>query len=186
MRVLAATHQDLGALVRDGRFRQDLYFRLKVVELRLPPLRERKSDIPLLAEHFLREHGKRRGAPPRWSARAERALGSYAWPGNVRELEHVVQRACLLARGPEIDVEHLPPELGPPAPAQFAGFTELTNAELKAARDQAGDALERSFVIALLERHGGNVTHAADKDGMQRSYLQKLLVRHRPSDKQEP
>ncbi|HVG11249.1 MAG TPA: sigma 54-interacting transcriptional regulator, partial [Thermoanaerobaculia bacterium] len=86
VRIVAATHRDLRQMVRDGRFREDLYFRLKVLDLALPPLRERRGDIPLLADHFLRRHWRRPGEKPRWTARAERALLIHAYPGNIREL----------------------------------------------------------------------------------------------------
>jgi transcriptional regulator with GAF, ATPase, and Fis domain len=179
VRVVAATLQDLPALVKAGRFRQDLYFRLKVIELRVPALRERLSDVPLLLEHFVRKHWKRPDERPRWSARAERVLLAYEWPGNVRELEHLVQRACLLATGPELGVELLPPELAGSLSPEGAPFEALTNEELKAARDQAVEDVERTFVVALMRRHEGNVSRAAREAGMPRRYLQKLLVRHR-------
>jgi transcriptional regulator with GAF, ATPase, and Fis domain len=181
VRVLAATHRDLGDLVKAGRFRQDLYFRLKVLELRIPPLRERKSDVPLLVQHFTSKHWRRRGEAPRWSPRAERALGAYGWPGNVRELEHVVQRACLLATGPELDASLLPEELTSAAPVPEPLVPELTNSGLSAARERAVAEVERAFLDELMRRHGGNVSQAARAAGMYRSYLHKLLARHRPA-----
>ncbi len=99
VRVIAATHQDLSALVEAGKFRRDLWFRLKVIELQIPPLGVRASDVPLLVEHFLGRSWKRPGERPRWTARAEQVLREHAWPGNVRELGHVVERAAVLARG---------------------------------------------------------------------------------------
>jgi DNA-binding NtrC family response regulator len=181
VRVVAATHADLGDLARQGRFRQDLYFRLKVLELRIPPLRERPGDVPLLLGHFLAKHWRRPDARPRLSPRALRAFSAYRWPGNVRELEHVVQRACLLAGGPELAVDLLPEELEPKAPAAPAGpeLTELTNEGLKAARDRLVLELEVRFVEELMQRHGGNVSRAAREAHMHRSYLQKLLARRR-------
>src|SRR5262249_33633966 len=99
VRVVAATHQDLDAMIRERRFRQDLYFRLKVVELTVPPLRERPGDILLLADAFLQKKWRRPNERPRLTARAEKALVAHAWPGNVRELEGLIERACLLAAG---------------------------------------------------------------------------------------
>ena len=100
VRIVAATHRPLEALVREGRFRADLYFRLGVVQLRLPPLRERGEDILLLARHFLRHHAARYGKPvPALDAAAERVLLSYSWPGNVRELRNVIEQAVLLNNG---------------------------------------------------------------------------------------
>ncbi len=108
VRVVAATHRDLAALVREGRFRQDLYYRLNILELILPPLRERRRDVALLLDHFLRKHWRHPGAAPRWTAAAEQALAAYEYPGNVRELAHLVERACLLARSPALDVDLFP------------------------------------------------------------------------------
>jgi Nif-specific regulatory protein/two-component system response regulator HydG len=182
VRVVAASHQDLAALVREGRFRADLYFRLKVIELDIPPLRERASDIPLLVDAFVRRCWRRQGTP-RWSPRAERALASYAYPGNVRELAHAVERACILARGPELDLELLPPEMASAAGAAAAaptGFSEFTLGELTAAKDAAAAGLEETFLAGLMERCGGNVSQAARHAGIHRSQLQKLLARHRP------
>src|SRR5262249_17225426 len=146
VRVIAATHQELPALVEAGRFRRDLYFRLKVIELVIPPLRERVGDIPLLVEHFLRTSWKRPGERPRWTARAERALREPAYPGNVRELASLIERACILAAGPELDVDLFPPDLAlpegpePPAPPRFS---RLTSDELEAAREAAMVEVER-------------------------------------------
>jgi transcriptional regulator with GAF, ATPase, and Fis domain len=180
VRVVAATHQDLPKLVEKGRFRQDLYYRLKVVELQIPPLRERRGDIPLLLEHFTRRAWKREGAVPPWSREALRVLSAHRYPGNVRELEHIVERACLLARGPELGVELLPPDLEPaPAVAPSFGFTTWSNDELKQAREQAQDAVEREFLRTLLESSQGNISEAARRSGISRPYLQRLVSKHR-------
>src|SRR5207245_1059606 len=90
-----------------------LYFRLKVLELHLPSLRERRGDLPLLVDHLLKQSWRRAGERPYFTARAEQTLCGYAWPGNVRELSHVVERACLLATGPELGLDLLPPEVAP-------------------------------------------------------------------------
>jgi Nif-specific regulatory protein/two-component system response regulator HydG len=183
VRVLAATHQDLAALIESGRFRQDLYFRLKVIELEIPPLRDRRGDIPLLVEHFTRRLWRRAGEEPRWSPRAEQALAGYAWPGNVRELEHAVERACLLARGPDLDLDALPAEIGaaaiPPAALPPGAFVAFTHAELEAAKAAAAIALEDEFLAGLMPRCEGNVSLAARHSGIHRSQLQKLLARRR-------
>jgi Nif-specific regulatory protein/two-component system response regulator HydG len=180
VRVVAATHQDLPALIRAGTFRQDLYFRLRVVELVLPPLRDRRGDVPVLVDHFLRRSWRRPGETPRLAPRAERALLAHAWPGNVRELAAAVERACLLATGPEIDLPLLPPELAeavvdaPPAP-----FEAYTGEELEAAKEASAHALEATFLTGLLQRCEGNVSLAARRSGIHRSHLQKLLAKHR-------
>jgi transcriptional regulator with GAF, ATPase, and Fis domain len=179
VRVVAATHRDLRAMIREGRFREDLYFRLKVLELTLPPLRERASDIPLLADHFLRRFWRRPGESPRWTGKADQALRSYPYPGNVRELAHLVERACLLARGPELDVDLLPPEVVGAPPAEADEFIALTGDALNTAREASVAAVERRFVETLLRRCDGNVSRAARESGLHRSYLQKLMARQR-------
>jgi Nif-specific regulatory protein/two-component system response regulator HydG len=179
VRIVAATHQELGALVKAGKFRQDLYYRLNVLELRIPPLRERRADIPLLVEHFVRKYWRRPGQAGRFTARAEQVLRGHAYPGNVRELEHLVERACLLARGPEMDLELLPAELAVSVPAAaLPKFTALSNEEIKAARDAAVGTIERCFLEALMQRWEGNVTRAARESGIHRSQLQRLLAAH--------
>jgi Nif-specific regulatory protein/two-component system response regulator HydG len=181
VRIVAATHRDLRQLTREGRFREDLYFRLKVLDLTLPPLRERRGDVLLLADHFLRRHWQRPGERPRWTARAERALQIHSYPGNVRELSHAVERACLLARGPDLDLDLLPPELAGAMPDAAAEpvFSELSGEALNEAREAAVDAVERRFLTELMRRCEGNVSRAAREAGLHRSYLQKLLARHR-------
>jgi transcriptional regulator with GAF, ATPase, and Fis domain len=184
VRVVAATHRDLRQMIREGHFREDLYFRLKVLDLKLPPLRERRGDILLLADHFLRRHWRRTDEKPRWTSRTERAIAGYDYPGNVRELAHLVERACLLARGPELDLDLLPPEVagmaaGAPAPEPI--FRELTGESLNEAREASVAEVERRFVEELMERCEGNVSRAARESGLHRSYLQKLLARHRPA-----
>jgi transcriptional regulator with GAF, ATPase, and Fis domain len=179
VRILAATHEDLAELVRAGRFRQDLYFRLKVVELEIPPLRERRGDVPLLLDHFVRKYWRREGESPWWSQMAERSLRAYGYPGNVRELEHIVERACLLTSGPEMDVDLLPADVRSSLPTTSDPFEEFTNEELKRARRSAIDELERSFLTGLMQRCEGNVARGAEHAKMRRTYLYKLLARHR-------
>jgi transcriptional regulator with GAF, ATPase, and Fis domain len=181
VRVLAATHQDLAALVRAGRFRQDLYFRLAVVELRIPPLRERRGDVLLLAEHFLRKHASRAQQRLRLSQRSIRALRAYELPGNVRELEHLVERAFLLSGGAELELDMPLQEPEPAATAVPWSFDTYSHAELKSAREAANVELERQYVHGLLERHGGNVSQAAREAGIHRTYLQRLVTQHRPA-----
>ena len=110
VRLVAATNRDLRRRGREGRFREDLFYRLNVIEIRIPPLRERREDIPLLAEHFLRRFSPRRTASPCAASPARRwpRWSDYAWPGNVRELENAVERAVVLSRGEVLDVDDLP------------------------------------------------------------------------------
>ena len=162
VRVIAATNADLGAEVHAGRFREDLLYRLNTVEIRLPPLRERREDVPLLAARFLARTRERYGKPAATlSAEAMDALLAHAWPGNVRELEHVVERAVLLAHGDRIEVPDLglrPPEgLAPP-------IDELT-------LEQA----ERQVIERAIRRASGNVNEAARALGLSRSALYRRL-----------
>jgi Nif-specific regulatory protein/two-component system response regulator HydG len=184
VRIVAATHRDLRQMGREGRFREDLYFRLKVLDLTLVPLRERRGDVSLLADHFLRRFWRHPGERPRWSPLAERALQAYPYPGNVRELAHAVERACLLARGPDLDVDLLPPEMAGAALAALGhapepAFSELTGDVLNASREASVAAVEQRFLIELMRRCEGNVSRAARDAGLHRTYLQKLLARHR-------
>ncbi len=188
-RVVAATHRDLKKMIAEGSFREDLYFRLKVLEIEIPPLRERASDIPLLIDWFLRQQARKNrqaGEPLRVSPRALAKLRCYPFPGNVRELSHAIERACLLARGPELDLELLPPEItNTETPAAAVAFTELTAETLRQAREDAADEVERRFLEALMDASDGNVSRAARESGIHRSYLQKMLARH-PSHPRNP
>ena len=180
VRVVAATHQDLERQIQLGRFRQDLYFRINVLELRIPSLRDRRGDIPVLLDHFLRRHWKRAEKGPHWSPAALRRLEGYSYPGNVRELEHLVERACLLARGPELDVGLLPEAIAgaPLAVTAESEFQSLTNDELTAARDASVAAIEKRFLTSLMSRTEGNISRASRESNIPRSYLQRLLARH--------
>jgi len=169
-RVIAATHRPLEELVRSGVFREDLYYRLKVVELFVPPLRGRRGDIPLLAEHLLLKiAAKLHRETPRIAPDAMRLLESHAWPGNVRELENALTRAAVLSRGPVIGVEHL--SLGPSEPRGASSTT-------KHADDDTLDAAEAAHVQRILERTGGNKRQAARLLGITRPRLDRLIEKH--------
>jgi len=181
VRIVTATNRDLQAMVAAGRFREDLYWRLDVITLTLPPLRERKEDLGLLIDHFLGrfadELGKeRRGLTPD----AASALLAYGYPGNIRELENILRRAVILARGPRIGLEDLPPAVVPKD--RESARAPATNTELKAAKAHAAALaardVERRFLRGLLAAAGGNVAQAARRAGMNRSWLHQLLTRH--------
>ncbi|GAB6166850.1 sigma-54 dependent transcriptional regulator [Thermostilla marina] len=156
IRLIAATNRDLEQEVKAGRFREDLYYRINVVEVRVPPLAERREDILPLARHLAAGFRK---APVRFSPQASNAMLAYSWPGNVRELRNAVQRACLLARGDVILPEHLPPNV-----AATAGTR-------KEAPEGVLSAMERAAILATLEECGGNRTQAAKKLGISRRAL---------------
>jgi DNA-binding NtrC family response regulator len=178
VRVVAATHRGLDALVAAGRFRDDLRYRVAVLTVELPPLRERREDVPALAAHFLAHFAERHAVPPRPLADdARRALLAHDWPGNVRELRNAIERALLLADGDAIAAADLPAEVrGSTAPLRPA---EAAAADLPfvEARRRALDAFDRAFLAAALERHGGNVSAAARVLGLHRPSLQKLIAR---------
>ncbi len=147
VRVVAATNRDLAEALRAGEFRQDLYYRINTITVQLPPLRDRREDVPLLARHFLETHAAY--GRKRLSAAALRCLEAYGWPGNVRELQHAVERGVILAKGEEILPEDLPPEVAcgtPPPPAPAAGSLE---------------AMERQHIVNTLRQVGGHRGKAA-------------------------
>jgi DNA-binding NtrC family response regulator len=178
VRLLAATNRPLEEMAARGEFRGDLLYRLQVVTVRLPALRERRSDIPAIAVHFVADLALRHERPVRSiSPAARRALVAYDWPGNVRELRNVLERAVVLADGDAIDVADLPAHVcgGRSSPGPIdAALADLPYTE---ARDRAVEGFERSFLAAALERHGGNVSATARAIGLHRQSLQKILRR---------
>ncbi|MGH7648881.1 MAG: sigma-54-dependent transcriptional regulator [Gemmatimonadaceae bacterium] len=157
VRVIAATNRDLASDVSVGRFRGDLYYRVNVVSIRLPPLRERREDVPELALHFLRRHNARLGLEVgRISPEAMRMLAGYAWPGNVRELENVIERALVMASGPTIEAVHLVDLSSTPTPTASNG-AEDADLSVKRRTEQ----LERALIQRALEQTRGNRTRAA-------------------------
>jgi len=177
VRVIAATHVDLQKAVDAGTFRTDLFYRLNVVTLILPPLRDRKEDLPLLIAHFLRKHGG--DPPPQLAPAAFEALVGYDWPGNVRELENTVLGALALRQGDEISVAALPrrvlEQARPAAPAAPEVDVELPLAE---AKHRAQVAFERAYLERVLRQTDGNVAEAARRTGVDRSNFRRLLHRH--------
>jgi len=166
-RVMAATQTPLEMRVREGRFRRDLFFRLQVVEINVPPLRERREDIPLLADHFLGKIGRELGQEVKGiSGPALRSLGRYGWPGNVRELEHALTRAAVLARGPYLDEEQF--DLG-------ATGLDLDDGE---ARDDSLEAMEAAHVQKVLRETGGVKRRAVEVLRISRTRLDRLIEKH--------
>ncbi len=169
MRVLAATNGDVEDAVAAGRLRRDLYYRLNVIPLRLPPLRERRQDIPLLVRHFLDRRAAETGRPPaRFSAAGMRRLAAYDWPGNVRELEHVVERAVVLSPGgPLLD----DPQVGLRAEPPLAlGFQQ--------AKARAVAQFEAGYIRELLLAHAGNISRAAKAADKNRRAFFELIRKH--------
>src|SRR5437660_4900891 len=191
VRVLAATNRDLEALMKEGRFREDLYYRLNVVTVNLPPLRERRRDIPLLVEHFLAKHVEELGESGVAPEALDRLVG-YDWPGNVRELENVVQRAMVMATAGVILPEHLP--IGPVSAAASvavdATLEEIIERKLmecvRGLREHASANLydlvvglvEKPLLRAVLRETGGNQVRAAQILGINRNTLRKKLTEH--------
>ena len=175
VRVVAATNRDLKAEVTAGRFREDLFFRLQVVTVRVPPLSERRGDIALLVRHFLTRHAARLGKPvPRVAPEVLDALNAYDFPGNVRELAHAIERATLLAREGVITAADLPPEIA----SSWQAHTASNPGGL--AEDWPTLAvLERRYIDRVLSRTGGNKTRAADVLGIDRRTLNRMFARER-------
>jgi DNA-binding NtrC family response regulator len=175
VRVIAATHRDLEAEVKRGRFREDLYYRLKVVEIAVPPLRERLEDVPALVDRFLGQLAERLGREPRRvAAGALAALAGYAWPGNVRELRNVVEQAAVLAGGEAISETdlRLPTYREARAPASCGGANAGGFAE---AKRQVTEDFERRYLLRALRQHAGNISRTAEAIGMVRQSLQQKI-----------
>ncbi|OFV89007.1 MAG: hypothetical protein A3J75_01480 [Acidobacteria bacterium RBG_16_68_9] len=172
VRLIAATNQDLEAGVRGGRLREDLYYRLKVIDLVIPALHERREDIPLLVDHFLKEAAQRfrREIKP-LTAAALRACITHQWKGNVRELRSAVEQALLLASGPEIT----PADLFGAVPGPSPSSPQATPVTFREAKDQVVESFERDFLLQALRRHGGNISQAAEEIGMYRQNLQQKM-----------
>jgi transcriptional regulator with GAF, ATPase, and Fis domain len=180
-RIVAATNKNLMKMCREGTFREDLYYRLGVIQVTLPPLRERKDEIPLLIEYFGDEAAEKlRRRPVKLSRRLRTFLLNYSYPGNIRELRNIIFRIACLA-GDTADFEHLPEPIRPdaPEPKPEAGDQELAQQlSLADAKKAASDAAERSFLERGLQQQGGRVSELARQLAMNRSHLQTLLKKH--------
>jgi DNA-binding NtrC family response regulator len=175
VRILAATNHDLEEAVKAGRFREDLYYRLRVVQLAIPPLSERREDIPLLVDHFLKEAARRFQREPKpLTGEALRACVAHDWNGNVRELRSAVEQALLLASGPEITAGDLFGAAARPAAMPPAGSDDGPGT-FREAKERFVEEFEREFLVRALKRHGGNITRAAEEIGMYRQNLQQKM-----------
>ncbi|TMQ05564.1 MAG: sigma-54-dependent Fis family transcriptional regulator [Deltaproteobacteria bacterium] len=175
VRVIAATNIDLPVAIAAGRFREDLYYRINVFPIHVPPLRDRRSDVPLLAELFLQRHHKD-GQPDGFTPDALALLMDYEWPGNVRELENLVQRALAVSDGPKLGAaafEQLRPLSGPSL-TDLRPETLTYRDMLEAARERA----TRDYLVAVMKDVGGNVTQAAERAGIERESMHRLLKKH--------
>jgi transcriptional regulator with GAF, ATPase, and Fis domain len=182
VRVIAATHRDLGAMVRDKQFREDLYYRLNVVTIQLPPLRERRQDIPLLIDHFLTTLAARHGrGPVAIDPAAQALLLAWDWPGNVRELENVLERAMVLAELDVIGPEHLPETLRASHPTSAAvspvAPTQQVSVEIGSSELVTLDELDRRHVFRVLAAMKGNREDSARILGISRRTLTRMIQR---------
>jgi DNA-binding NtrC family response regulator len=182
LRFIVATNKDLDQLVKDGKFREDLFYRLNVVSITVPPLREKRDDVPLLAYHFLKKYAKEMKKDIKSiSVDAMNKLIAYGWPGNVRQLENVLERAIVMAEGDTITTEQLPfavageaGHLDTPIPKTSDELKEIK----KQLRETAVENIEKSFILDALTRNDWNVTKSAEVVGMQRSNFQALMRKY--------
>jgi DNA-binding NtrC family response regulator len=157
IRIVAATNRDLAAYVREGKFREDLYYRLNVIDMHLPALKDRAGDVPLLVNRFLREFGGKAVTPD-----AMRLLEAYSWPGNVRELRNAVEKMCVLSMSGEIGVDDVPDEMKSDVPKMLSTSGTLGETE-------------KAKILAVLEEVGGNRTKAAERLGISRRTIYRKL-----------
>ena len=184
VRLVSATNRDLRDAVTKGQFREELYYRVNVIAIRLPPLRERTGDVKLLAHVFLKKYGQ--GRITGIDEAAMRALEAYPWPGNVRELQNIIERACALAEGENITRRDLPePVLAPPGGGASAAasvtdqaLTSGAELSLKDAKERWLQVLEASYLRDLLDRHDGNISAAAKAAGIDRKTFHRLINKY--------
>jgi DNA-binding NtrC family response regulator len=174
VRVIAATHRNLATMVQEGRFREDLYYRLAVIEIGLPVLQDRREDLPLLERYFIEKFSAEYNKPIAGLVRrAQTRLATYPWPGNVRELENVIGNACMMADGNLIDVNDLPERLRKPLNQGAAGNEGFLSLE----------EVQRRHVLRVLESVGGNKARAAEVLGIGRATIYQLLSRMKPEER---
>lgn len=182
VRLITATNQNLVAAVKEGRFREDLFYRINVIGIVLPPLRERADDIPLLAYHFLRKYGERmKKKVDRISIDALQALQNYSWVGNVRELENVIERAVVLCTTDCIEVHDLPAKILGEAfyMAEDSVDMDISQHPYREAKRRAMDSFNQAYIMSLLRKTAGNVSFASERADMDRSNFKKLIKRYK-------
>jgi DNA-binding NtrC family response regulator len=177
VRVVGATNRNLRRLVKQGKFREDLFYRLNVVKIDLPPLRERPEDIPLLATHFTERYARHGTAPKIISPDAMELLLAYSWPGNIRELENAVERACVTARGPTILSTDLPPDVAAPRPMQTVSTVDVTRPLPDQLRQVVAD-VEKQYLRKALKKARGNVGRCARISGLSRRSVSAKLAEY--------
>lgn len=179
VRIVSATNKDLQQCVAQNAFREDLFYRLNVLSLDMPTLRQRKDDLPQLVDHFIRKYTAQMSkAKPVLDPQAEEAIMAYNWPGNIRELENIIQRAVALCENGCIQKQHLPEQLigAIQSSNRKTAFTGISS--FKEAKAQIIDDFERDFLTESLKRYDGNVTRAADAIGLGRTVMQRMLKKH--------
>jgi DNA-binding NtrC family response regulator len=175
LRIVAATNHDLKSAIRERRFREDLFYRLNVIQFELPPLHERKEDIALLGRHFLAKYASvNRKSVGDLSPEAMRVLMAYEFPGNVRELENIIERGVIFCRGSSLTVADLQME-GPAAAASPLLESQMAELPFREAKDRAIQYFHQQYIRRMLEQHGGNISRAAEAAGIQRQYLHRLI-----------
>jgi transcriptional regulator with GAF, ATPase, and Fis domain len=175
VRVIGASNRPLLRLVQEGKFREDLYYRLHVVKIELPPLRERAEDIPLLAAHFAEKYARPGEGPRQFSPQAMEALLSYPWPGNIRELENAVERSCVTAPNSTILPNHLPPELFGPRSSKPALEVDLQRPLPDLIREVSAD-IEKQYISKALDQSHGHVGRCAKLCGLSRRTLSAKIA----------
>src|SRR5262249_42079609 len=182
VRVVSATNRDLTEALAKGQFREELYYRINVIAIRLPRLRERAGDVELLSHTFLKRYGHEHVTSI--DADAMRALEAYTWPGNVRELQNIIERACALADGRAITRRDLPEHVlspaAPPAPGPLGNaLVPAQDLPLKEAKERWMGVLEASYLKDVLARHDGNISAAAKTAGLDQKPFPRLVNKHR-------
>lgn len=181
VRVIAATNQDLAKNIKEGTFREDLYYRINVINIQLPPLCDRAEDISLLAYHFLKKHSQKMNKNvEKLSVDVLQTLQNYEWIGNVRELENVIERAVVLAHGDTIYAKDLPPNILGQSfyVTEEPGTKDLTQYSYQEAKDKALASFNRTYISSLLKQTAGNISIASEKAGMDRSNFKKIVKRY--------